>query len=167
MTKVTLDSVRRTPQDPMLAQNRCHGTSSRHPSAKRNEDFRGLFHYRTVSRERALRLNGGLLSLTCLMPCRSSRPPTSTVTTSYPCSESWGFHITVPGGFYGVCLGRGERCHVSAKLGPGWIFEYKVKWEMLPVIISRALHAQLAQYNQPSRLVEVTRQTAGRAGHRR
>ncbi len=50
---------------------------------------------------------------------------------------------------------RGERCHVSAKLGPGWVYEYRVKWEMLPVIISRAIHAQLAQHGQSSRLVEV------------
>ncbi|CAM9787899.1 unnamed protein product [Pylaiella littoralis] len=54
-------------------------------------------------------------------------------------------------------FGRGERCHVSAKLGPGWVYDYKVKWEMLPVIISRAVHAQLAQYSQSSRLVEVVR----------
>lgn len=52
-------------------------------------------------------------------------------------------------------VSRGERCHVSAKLGPGWYYDYRVKWEMLPVIISRALHAQLAKYNQSSRLVEV------------
>lgn len=56
----------------------------------------------------------------------------------------------------GVGVVRGERCHVSAKLGPGWVYDYKVKWEMLPVIISRAVHAQLARYNQPSRLVEVS-----------
>lgn len=56
------------------------------------------------------------------------------------------------GGWRGL---RGERCHVSAKLGPGWNYEYKVKWEMLPVIISRALHEQLAKNGQPSRLVEV------------
>ncbi|CAB1116077.1 unnamed protein product [Ectocarpus sp. CCAP 1310/34] len=54
-------------------------------------------------------------------------------------------------------FGRGERCHVSAKLGPGWVYEYNVKWEMLPVIISRAVHAQLARYGQSSRLVEVVR----------
>ncbi|CAM9249952.1 unnamed protein product [Scytosiphon promiscuus] len=54
-------------------------------------------------------------------------------------------------------FGRGDRCHVSAKLGPGWIDDYKVKWEMLPVIISRALYGQLARFNQPSRLVEVVR----------
>ena len=59
------------------------------------------------------------------------------------------------GGWGGHGL-RGERCHVSAKLGPGWNYEYKVKWEMLPVIISRALHEQLAKNNQPSRLVEVS-----------
>ena len=50
---------------------------------------------------------------------------------------------------------RGERCHVSAKLGPGWVYEYKVKWEMLPVIISRAIHEQLARNGQSCRLVEV------------
>lgn len=50
---------------------------------------------------------------------------------------------------------RGSRCHVSAKLGPGWNYEYRVKWEMLPVIISRALHAQMAKYGMPPRLVEV------------
>lgn len=50
---------------------------------------------------------------------------------------------------------RGERCHVSARLGPGWNYEYRVKWEMLPVIISRAVHAQMAKNNQPARLVEV------------
>lgn len=44
---------------------------------------------------------------------------------------------------------------MSAKLGPGWVYEYKVKWEMLPTIISRAIHAQLAQHGQSSRLVEV------------
>lgn len=56
---------------------------------------------------------------------------------------------------------RGERCHVSAKLGPGWVYEYKVKWEMLPTIISRAIHAQLEQLGQSSRLVEV-REILGR-----
>lgn len=45
---------------------------------------------------------------------------------------------------------------MSAKLGPGWLNEYKVKWDMLPAIISRALYAQLARVNQPSRLVEVS-----------
>lgn len=44
---------------------------------------------------------------------------------------------------------------MSAKLGPGWVYDYKVKWEMLPVIISRAVHAQLGQYGHSSRLVEV------------
>lgn len=44
---------------------------------------------------------------------------------------------------------------MSAKLGPGWVYEYNVKWEMLPVIISRAVHAQLARHGQSSRLVEV------------
>lgn len=52
-------------------------------------------------------------------------------------------------------LSRGDRCLVTDQLGPGWQFEYRVKWEMLPVIISRALHAQLAKYHS-SRLVDVS-----------
>ncbi|CAM9580962.1 unnamed protein product [Discosporangium mesarthrocarpum] len=50
-------------------------------------------------------------------------------------------------------FGRGERCSISAKYGAKWMDNYRVRWEMLPVIIARAVQAQVSKHQQVPRMV--------------
>ncbi|CAM9124767.1 unnamed protein product [Choristocarpus tenellus] len=62
-------------------------------------------------------------------------------------------------------FGRGERCHILSKLGTGWFRNYRIKWEMLPVIVARAVQAELTMGHQPGRLVEVVRTVVFSSAH--